>query len=55
MSATIIGNQRGGGGGGVSSLVIKPPAHPTYDLKQVIKLALSEDAGDRGQYTLLFS
>ncbi|KAG8366714.1 hypothetical protein BUALT_Bualt17G0108100 [Buddleja alternifolia] len=28
------------------SLVVKPPAHPTYDLKAVIKLALSEDAGD---------
>ncbi|KAK4484174.1 hypothetical protein RD792_011395 [Penstemon davidsonii] len=31
--------------------VIKPPAHPTYDLKAVIQLALSEDAGDRGDVT----
>jgi nicotinate-nucleotide pyrophosphorylase (carboxylating) len=27
---------------------VAPPAHPTYDLKAVIALALSEDAGDRG-------
>lgn len=27
---------------------VAPPAHPTYDLKAVINLALSEDAGDRG-------
>ncbi|KAL8142045.1 hypothetical protein V2J09_015077 [Rumex salicifolius] len=33
--------------------VIKPPSHPTYDLKGVIKLALSEDAGDRGDVTCL--
>uniref|UniRef100_A0A0E0EUP8 nicotinate-nucleotide diphosphorylase (carboxylating) n=1 Tax=Oryza meridionalis TaxID=40149 RepID=A0A0E0EUP8_9ORYZ len=26
---------------------VAPPAHPTYDLKAVIDLALSEDAGDR--------
>lgn len=32
----------------VESLVVKPPAHPTYDLKGVIQLALSEDAGDLG-------
>ncbi|KAL3830803.1 hypothetical protein ACJIZ3_019605 [Penstemon smallii] len=31
--------------------VLKPPAHPTYDLKAVIQLALSEDAGDRGDVT----
>ncbi|KAL5206411.1 hypothetical protein ABZP36_034620 [Zizania latifolia] len=29
---------------------VAPPAHPTYDLKAVIDLALSEDAGDRGTY-----
>ncbi|GAA0140897.1 hypothetical protein LIER_02165 [Lithospermum erythrorhizon] len=29
----------------------KPPAHPTYDLKGVIKLALSEDAADIGDVT----
>ena len=27
---------------------VAPPAHPTYDLKAVIALALAEDAGDRG-------
>lgn len=27
---------------------VPPPAHPTYDLSAVIALALSEDAGDRG-------
>lgn len=35
------------------SLVIKPPAHPTYDLKAVIKLALAEDAGNLGLLSLL--
>lgn len=35
-------------GKAVESLAVKPPAHPTYDLKGVIQLALSEDAGDRG-------
>lgn len=30
------------------SMVVKPPSHPTYDMKGVIKLALAEDAGDRG-------
>ncbi|XP_020594196.1 uncharacterized protein LOC110034256, partial [Phalaenopsis equestris] len=28
------------------SLVVKPPSHPTYDIKAVIALALAEDAGD---------
>lgn len=32
----------------IQSMVIKPPSHPTYDLQGVIKLALAEDAGDRG-------
>ncbi|CAL9084705.1 unnamed protein product [Musa textilis] len=32
----------------VDSMAVKPPSHPTYDLKAVIALALSEDAGDRG-------
>lgn len=27
---------------------VAPPAHPTYDLRAVIALALAEDAGDRG-------
>lgn len=35
------------------SLVIKPPAHPTYDLKAVIKLALAEDAGNLGDVTCM--
>ena len=36
------------------SMIIKPPSHPTYDLKGVIKLALAEDAGDRGFDSSLF-
>ncbi|XP_059655407.1 quinolinate phosphoribosyltransferase [decarboxylating] 1a [Cornus florida] len=32
---------------------IKPPSHPTYDLKGVIKLALAEDAGYRGDVTCM--
>ncbi|KAM5567060.1 nicotinate-nucleotide pyrophosphorylase [carboxylating], chloroplastic [Rosa sericea] len=35
------------------SLPIKPPSHPTYDLLGVIKSALAEDAGDRGDVTCL--
>ncbi|KAK6922239.1 Quinolinate phosphoribosyl transferase, N-terminal, partial [Dillenia turbinata] len=35
----------------LESMVLNPPSHPTYDLKGVIKLALSEDAGDRGDVT----
>lgn len=54
MSATGLGNQ-GGGISAIESLVMKPPAHPTYDLKEVIKLALSEDAGDRGPFSSLLS
>ncbi|XP_021293504.1 nicotinate-nucleotide pyrophosphorylase [carboxylating], chloroplastic isoform X3 [Herrania umbratica] len=29
------------------AVAIKPPSHPTYDLKGIIKLALAEDAGGR--------
>lgn len=29
-------------------LAVKPPIHPTYDLKNVIQLALAEDAGNQG-------
>ncbi|KAL2518886.1 Nicotinate-nucleotide pyrophosphorylase [carboxylating] [Abeliophyllum distichum] len=47
MSATATRNV----GMSVGSLVVKPPAHPTYDLNGVIQLALSEDAGDRGDVT----
>ncbi|PAN13722.1 hypothetical protein PAHAL_2G360200 [Panicum hallii] len=32
---------------------VAPPAHPTYDLRGVIALALSEDAGDRGDVSCL--
>uniref|UniRef100_A0A453LKX7 nicotinate-nucleotide diphosphorylase (carboxylating) n=2 Tax=Aegilops tauschii subsp. strangulata TaxID=200361 RepID=A0A453LKX7_AEGTS len=32
---------------------VPPPAHPTYDLSAVIALALSEDAGDRGDVSCL--
>ncbi|KAK3043893.1 hypothetical protein RJ639_000592 [Escallonia herrerae] len=35
------------------SISVKPPAHPTYDLKAVIKLALAEDAGNRGDITCM--
>ncbi|XP_056164705.1 quinolinate phosphoribosyltransferase [decarboxylating] 1a isoform X2 [Syzygium oleosum] len=34
-------------------MAVKPPSHPTYDLKGVIKLALAEDAGDRGDVTCM--
>lgn len=37
----------------LESLVIKPPSHPTYDLKGIIKLALAEDAGDLGDVTCM--
>ncbi|XP_047334545.1 nicotinate-nucleotide pyrophosphorylase [carboxylating], chloroplastic-like [Impatiens glandulifera] len=36
-----------------ASLPVNPPSHPTYDLKGVIKLALSEDAGDKGDVTCM--
>ncbi|KAJ6853003.1 nicotinate-nucleotide pyrophosphorylase [carboxylating], chloroplastic [Iris pallida] len=36
-----------------ASMAVNPPSHPTYDLKAVIALALSEDAGDRGDITCL--
>lgn len=35
------------------SMAVKPPSHPTYDLREVIALALAEDAGDRGDVTCL--
>ncbi|GAB2228612.1 hypothetical protein Drorol1_Dr00022732 [Drosera rotundifolia] len=38
---------------GVNSMVVKPPSHPTYDLTGVIRLALAEDAADRGDVTSL--
>lgn len=37
----------------LQSMVVKPPSHPTYDLQGVIKLALAEDAGDRGSSCFL--
>ncbi|WRX16572.1 Quinolinate phosphoribosyl transferase [Theobroma cacao] len=33
------------------AVAIKPPSHPTYDLEGIIKLALAEDAGGRGDVT----
>nr|CAH04307.1 putative quinolinate phosphoribosyltransferase [Nicotiana tabacum] len=45
MSAIATKNTR------VESLEVKPPAHPTYDLKGVMQLALSEDAGNLGDVT----
>lgn len=36
------------------SMALKPPLHPTYDLKEIIKLALAEDAGGQG-YLIFFS
>ncbi|KAK7273809.1 hypothetical protein RIF29_14872 [Crotalaria pallida] len=35
------------------SFAIKPPVHPTYDLKGIIKLALAEDVGDQGDVTCM--
>ncbi|XWS34508.1 hypothetical protein CRYUN_Cryun21dG0044400 [Craigia yunnanensis] len=35
------------------AVAIKPPSHPTYDLKGIIKLALAEDAGNRGDVTCM--
>ncbi|KAJ1425417.1 Quinolinate phosphoribosyl transferase, C-terminal [Sesbania bispinosa] len=49
MSATQVTNSRIS----YESFAIKPPVHPTYDLKGIIKLALAEDAGDRGDVTCL--
>lgn len=46
MSASAT--QTAGGGVSHGSMAIKPPSHPTYDLKAVIELALAEDAGDTG-------
>ncbi|XP_058098194.1 nicotinate-nucleotide pyrophosphorylase [carboxylating], chloroplastic isoform X2 [Magnolia sinica] len=37
----------------VEAMSIKPPSHPTYDLKAVIALALAEDAGHRGDVTCM--
>ncbi|TKY69286.1 Nicotinate-nucleotide pyrophosphorylase of carboxylating [Spatholobus suberectus] len=49
MSATEVTNSRIS----CESFAIKPPEHPTYDLKGIIKLALAEDAGDRGDVTCM--
>lgn len=39
----------------LEAMAIKPPSHPTYDLKGIIKLALAEDAGNRGLAICFFS
>ncbi|KAE9595423.1 hypothetical protein Lal_00031272 [Lupinus albus] len=49
MSATELTNSKIS----YESYAIKPPMHPTYDLKGIIKLALAEDAGDRGDITCM--
>ncbi|KAL6957995.1 Quinolinate phosphoribosyltransferase [decarboxylating] 1a, partial [Sarracenia purpurea var. burkii] len=49
MSATVTR----GSGIPIKFVAVKPPSHPTYDLKGVIKLALAEDAGDRGDVTCM--
>ncbi|KAL5075044.1 hypothetical protein RYX36_014028, partial [Vicia faba] len=49
MSATEVTNPKIA----YDSFTVKPPLHPTYDLKGIIKLALAEDAGDRGDVTCL--
>lgn len=49
MSATETRNP----GLSFESAVIKPPSHPTYDLKGIIKLSLAEDAGSRGDVTCM--
>ncbi|KAJ0242742.1 Nicotinate-nucleotide pyrophosphorylase [Hirschfeldia incana] len=51
MSASVT--QTAGGGASRGSMAIKPPSHPTYDLKAVIELALAEDAGDTGDVTCM--
>ena len=52
MSASAT--QTAGGGVSHGSMAIKPPSHPTYDLKAVIELALAEDAGDTGSLSHFF-
>lgn len=37
------------------SMALKPPLHPTYDLKGIINLALAEDAGGQGLSSLISS
>ncbi|KAL0792890.1 hypothetical protein Bca101_064267 [Brassica carinata] len=51
MSASVT--QTAAGGVSHGSMAIKPPSHPTYDLKAVIELALAEDAGDTGDVTCM--
>ncbi|XP_077246962.1 quinolinate phoshoribosyltransferase [Tasmannia lanceolata] len=49
MSTTDIRNPKIS----LESMAIKPPSHPTYDLKAVIALALAEDAGNLGDVTCM--
>ncbi|KAE8698989.1 Nicotinate-nucleotide pyrophosphorylase [Hibiscus syriacus] len=37
----------------LEAMAIKPPSHPTYDLRDIINLALAEDAGNRGDVTCM--
>uniref|UniRef100_A0A0D6R7E1 nicotinate-nucleotide diphosphorylase (carboxylating) n=1 Tax=Araucaria cunninghamii TaxID=56994 RepID=A0A0D6R7E1_ARACU len=48
MSAVKIDNDSRKG-----IMTVPPPAHPTYDLEAIIRLALAEDAGDRGDVSCL--
>jgi len=50
MSATEVTSSRIS----YESFAVKPPEHPTYDLKGIIQLALAEDAGDQGLFLFLF-
>ncbi|KAI3790841.1 hypothetical protein L2E82_04205 [Cichorium intybus] len=49
MAATTTLNH----GKSIESAILKPPVHPTYHLNGVIKLALSDDSGDKGDVTCL--
>ncbi|KAF3432201.1 hypothetical protein FNV43_RR26940 [Rhamnella rubrinervis] len=53
VSSSSIVRMSATGYSGISleNIAVKPPSHPTYDLKGVIKLALAEDAADRGDVT----
>lgn len=53
VSSSLIVRMSATGYSGISleTIAVKPPSHPTYDLKGVIKLALAEDAADGGKVT----
>ncbi|XVE85395.1 hypothetical protein DITRI_Ditri17bG0087600 [Diplodiscus trichospermus] len=49
----MAASQTTNAGVSLEAVAIKPPSHPTYDLNGVIKLALAEDAGNRGDVTCM--